>query len=1480
MSDDELPMLDVVAPDGRRVRVSGLGRDATVATLAAAIDAPSLSIDDEPLDPVAPLTTLDGLRTGVAFTSPASSADLLAVRRMTRDPAGPVLRGSTPERGDGPVRIAVVDGPDCSTWRPLGVGRHVVGRAASSAIRLHDPDVERHHALLDVGVDGTVRFVQLVGHVPAHVDGRPASEALVRDGEHEIEIGSSTLRIEPSPRSGDHHDPDGHVHDDDHSGHHLDDHPDDRSGVGGGSISPHVSDPWRRVVWRAPHHRPSFDSPSIPVPSPPGEGARPTATGLIGAAVAAVVAVVVTLATGSTMFLVFGAAGVVAATATWLAGAVSVRRANRRGRETHRVAVERFARALDDLRSIRTAHHGSEHPHLLAAVHAIDGLAGSLWSRRIETDADPTVTLGRGRVRWTPPVDDGERGRPSDATIVALLERAGRLDGVSAPLTIRRGEVVALRGDRRRATGLARSVVVQLAAWYGPVDWRLVVVTRSPCDWTWTDWLPHGGPDGVVLDAADDDRAAAELGALDAGRRTVVVTDDPMSFTSRTGPLRRFLATSGASAIVVVGLDDTVPAVCRRVLSIGSTTASWVGDVPDGDAAERIAVAGLTVASAGRLARRLACLVDPEDADSVDAALPESLTFSRLVGGLPDPEGIARRWSSAGDDPAPRARLGRSGDGVVDVDLVRDGPHGLVAGTTGSGKSELLRSLVLGLAVESSPRDLTFVLVDYKGGSTFDACARLPHTVGVVTDLDDGLAERALVSLGAELHRRERLLRSVGASDLADYRSRPDRDPIARLVVVIDEFAALAAELPDFLAALVGIAQRGRSLGIHLLLATQRPSGVVDDDIRANTNLRLALRLHDRADAVDVVGDPTPAQFPRGRPGRAALRLGPDELVVFQSAWSSGPVVPDAERGVRVRRDHDVVDPDVDDSEIGDAVAGDTVAGDRPDGLDTTEIAAVVDAVVAATELAGLPAAHRPWTDPLPHPLLAADITAVDTDTTRTADAHTDTGDTGTANTDSDDRTTAVGVVDDPEHQCRRPLRWTPADGNLALVGSLGAGTSSTLVALATSICRTAGPADAHLYVVDARGDGGLEALAPIAHCGGVVAVGDDERMHRLFRRLVDEIDRRRSSGGPGGMEGTPSPTSTETPDRRHVVLMIDGWSSLRASLQAVERADLHDAVRRVLADGPAVGVVTVLTDDSTSPSSASLPVGDRWVFHLDDPAIARGLGIRTAPVRAGRPGRLRIASTGLEAQVALGAPGLASLPTHDDDPSGPDPIRVLPARVDGPLRSGSRRSVATDRRIVVGIGGDHLTPDGPAVPAGDPIVVVGAARTGVSTTLEQIAEAWSDATDITDGSGGREVVRVDRRRPLDPDLVARRRERPRPLLVVVDDAHRVDDVDGVLLALARGEHPGATLLVGARADAVRSAYGHWTREAAKARCGIVMSSRGDPDGDVLGVDVPRRPLVPARAGLGWIVDDGPLRLVQVALGRDDAGAGEPTPAS
>jgi DNA segregation ATPase FtsK/SpoIIIE-like protein len=206
-----------------------------------------------------------------------------------------------------------------------------------------------------------------------------------------------------------------------------------------------------------------------------------------------------------------------------------------------------------------------------------------------------------------------------------------------------------------------------------------------------------------------------------------------------------------------------------------------------------------------------------------------------------------------------------------------------------------LQSLVASLAVANRPDAMTFVLVDYKGGAAFRDCVNLPHTVGMVTDLDTHLVERALTSLGAELTHCEHQLADAGAKDLEDYLDyatrRPGLAPIPRLLIVIDEFASMARELPDFVTGLVNVAQRGRSLGIHLILATQRPSGVVSAEIRANTNLRVALRMTDAGESTDVIDARDAAGIPAGHPGRGfRAPSGVETQIALVAANPQGPV--------------------------------------------------------------------------------------------------------------------------------------------------------------------------------------------------------------------------------------------------------------------------------------------------------------------------------------------------------------------------------------------------------------------------------------------------------------------------------------------------------------------------------------------------------------------------------------------------------------
>ena len=427
------------------------------------------------------------------------------------------------------------------------------------------------------------------------------------------------------------------------------------------------------------------------------------------------------------------------------------------------------------------------------------------------------------------------------------------------------------------------------------------------------------------------------------------------------------------------------------------------------------------------------------------------------------------------------ATLGRTSDGPVQVDLCREGPHALVAGTTGSGKSELLQTLIAGLALEHPPERCSFLLVDYKGGAAFAEAAMLPHTVGLVTDLDGQTTARALRSLGAELSRREQLLAAHGAVDIA---SLPDEVALARLVIVVDEFATLAEELPTFVPGLVGIAQRGRSLGVHLVLATQRPSGVVSPEIRANCTLRICLRTTDEADSRDVLGTVEAAHLPVDLPGRAYLRSGSGTPVPFQVARVAGSA--DAARRlgpeVRVRPWPTSGRPAVAESSTGRA----------------TDLTRLCRAVTAHAGALGRPLPHRPWQPPLPGCVGADHLD-------RSAEP-------------LDDSRLAIGLIDRPDIQSRELLVVDLAEGGTLLaVGGPRSGRSTLLRTVLSEAVQRLGPDELHVHVIEAGGGAVVADAAALPHTGTTVRGEDVFRTVRLVDRLGREVAARRAGLPPRG---------------------------------------------------------------------------------------------------------------------------------------------------------------------------------------------------------------------------------------------------------------------------------------------------------------------------------------------------------------------------
>ena len=1350
---------------------------------------------------------------------------------------------SAAERGEMPVITAVwLRGVDAGGRSHLAAGRHFVGRARTASVRCDDSALELHHAVLDVGVDGSVVVSQLAGLHPVLLDGTMiAGPTDVRPGQR-LEVGASVLTF----RAG------GERHA-------------DVAVPQLGSVG-RDTDPWR-VPWvRSPRRRVMFEPSAVAAPRP---AAAPAAAhgGLLPAAIGVVGAAALALLFDQLMFLLFGVMGAVVAFGTWLAQRLGLIRSRRSAAAALEAEMGAFVAMLSEQRDEcrRSLLEGSV--TIDRAIASMTDRSSELWGVRAVDDDAFRVSIGEADGSWQPIVTGlgdtvghstirSSRAWNDSREVIDAVENASRLGTVPVSTSLGAGAIVALVGDAD-AVGVARSMIIQMAASSGPADWRLVVISDRADEWKGLDWLPHlittGCRGGITPNAA----VADLITALDPSdpRHLLVVLAGSQLLSARTSPLRRLLAGPGSVAcLVICATEAEVPAPCTSALVIGQRgSARWIADLRTGSLAEPVHIAGLSPAGAFDAAARVAGLRDPECAHGT-AALPHEVRLSDLLGADigHDPSmfasRIASRWCANGSDPSPSTPIGRAADGVIEIDLRRDGPHALLAGTTGAGKSELLRTLVVGIAARCSPEHVTFVLVDYKGGSTFDACAALPHTVGVVTDLDDRLAGRALRSLEAELRRREVLLRTVGANDLSSYRDTEiDGVPtpsLPRLVVVIDEFASLVVQQPAFISALLAVAQRGRSLGVHLLLATQRPSGVISDDIRANTNLRIALRVQDSADSTDVVGDTAAAYLPRSTPGRAMMRLGADELIDFQTATCTVPARRRVSPSALIVRLVDSVSGPVDSGDPADAPG--VVAGTPGDGSD---LELLVEAIRHAARSSGCAAPHRPWLEPLSAEMGLEALPAAERGGTPGSDSRGDR---------------IVGIVDDPDHQTRRALTWPSRTGHLLLVGSPGSGTTTALAELAATLETGDDTEGADVFVIDANGDQRLDLVRGLSNCAGLVRTHERERLLRVLDHLCNVIDTRRAS-----LE----PSEPGTVRRAETVLMIDGLAALRTELDQAEQWRQLDQLERIVAEGTTAGIRVAISVERPGavPSTILGQIARRWVFHLADPLDAGLLGLPPTAVPALVPGRLFDTAAMAEAQVIRGLPATCG----DGEPDwvghlrrreGLDHLGELAAEIDVATLSAAVAE-GGDVLAPIGMAFDDLRPAVLPIACGEHVLVVGPARSGRTTVLNTIADRWSTAH--ANGWIGNVARRRSSARPgiAHRDVAALVAAMPpgRPVLIVIDDAELVDDPTGVLAARIANRDDNVTVVAAGRGDGLRSSYGHWSAVLRRSRLGLVMAAANELDGDLLGVTLPRRLPIAPRPGLAWLVADGGRRLVQVA---------------
>lgn len=1388
--------------------------EATVADLARAIgqhvapDQPHLLL--VPVDgghpwPADRLVSECGLRTG----------DLLDV--VTAPPAW-LTRASSSARPRAVLRVT--DGPDRGQRLHVRGSSLTLGRGASCTLRLTDPLVSQRHARIVLGTRPTVYDEGSANGTL--VGGERIVTGREIDWGTPIRLGRSTLVVDAGELP---------------------------------SEAPAVS------VFRPPRFGDPLTQEVLEVPAPPTK-TRPSPMPWAMLMLPMIMGVALFARARSAYAVIYMLAWPILGYLGWRQQKRAAQKQFEEDLADWRADVDDFLTAIDEHAVRQRQQLHDDYPDAETLRTRAANRDPYLWARSETRQAFLVTRLGIGTVpaMLRGAITDGG-DRATRREVSEEFRRRDELTDMPVLADLTEHPLVAITGEPAAVDDLVRSMMLRLAFDHSPTDLSVAGCfgrARAGHE-TWLRWLPHaasrlGGEPPVAVGARAATALLDHLVTEDTGRgHTVCFVDEDAGIARRTVEAVAAVAPERGIHLVWLG---------RRASEVPAATSLRI-DLATGEVgkADRQGIAHLetpdavSLDGAWRAARLMTAYVDEAAVLPPSTAIPNVVRLPELSADfedLDDVAAVARRWQQSS---GLRAQIGSGVDGVTTIDLREDGPHGLVAGTTGSGKSELLQSLLCSLALNNPASRMNFLLVDYKGGAAFRECADLPHTVGYITDLTPALVQRALTSIGAEINYREHLLGEYGVKDLVQLeRERPDVAPPS-LLICVDEFAALTAEVPEFVDGMVNIAQRGRSLGMHVLLATQRPQGVVTGNIKANADLRISLRVSSADDSRDVIDSPEAARISRRTPGRAWIRRtghGTAELV--QSAWT-GAREPMAGSEVPV-----LVNPFS-------AVTGVHETGAAPEMRlnPRTDLERCVHTITEAFMLSGAAAPKRPWLPALPSEL-PLDVEALVAGAEGRTSGHV-----------------TLGRIDEPEAQRQPDLTLDfAAIGHLLVHGASGSGKTELLrsAALSASIADTFGSYGVapYVYGIDYAG-GGLAAISGVPTVEAIVTeaqLGRVMRLIRLLRRTMDERAQALAARGCADLDDL----ARQGAALPRVYVLVDNLPALVESLESGGGvAPAHvERLQTVLQNGRRVGIHVIATAPGRTgvPTSLGSTFGRRIVLRMTTNDDYLMLGVPGNVLDADTlPGAGLLGKRHLQVQTTGGAgtPVQAErietinrllLPRTQGRPGAPVP--PMPARLDQaslPAPRGSRVAIGVDADAVAVLEVDLLA---------GPVLVAGRARTGRTGVLDGlealVARGDRPPTVVREADYAATLTAVER--------WLAERSADGWALVMVDDAHLWDAGVGVddarratrdrLLGLLGAHSQSIGLVVTADTAQAKARGGPegLVETARRTRRGFLLTPEW-ADGDALGASVPTKTTEPLTGpGRGVWCDGGTAWVAQV----------------
>ena len=812
--------------------------------------------------------------------------------------------------------------------------------------------------------------------------------------------------------------------------------------------------------------------------------------------------------------------------------------------------------------------------------------------------------LGLGKIPTSYDLKYGQQERSGKKDALeeegyALYSRHKKIPDMPIPANLSHGPVGYI-GPRNLVLEQLQLLVMQLATFhsYHDVQFITILPEEEKEQWSWMRWLPHAklqelNVRGFVYNQRTRDQVLNSLNQILKLRRSqkeeashkestlfhphyvVLVTDEKLILDHII--MEFFTEDPTELGCSLIFVEDVMSSLSENIQTVINIKDRNTGQLVMEEGVLKETDFRLDHFPADydkeRIARTLAPL---NHLQNLKSSIPDSVTFMEMYGAetFEDLQ-VSSRWKKNAPYKSLAVPIGLRGqDDLVQLNLHEKahGPHGLIAGTTGSGKSETIQSYILSLAVNFHPHDVAFLLIDYKGGGMANLFKNLPHLLGTITNLDGVQSMRALASINAEIHRRERLFGEFEVNHINQYQKKfkngEATEPLPHLFIISDEFAELKVNQPDFIKKLVSIARVGRSLGVHLILATQKPSGVVDDQIWSNSRFKIALKVADRSDSNEMLHTPDAAEITQT--GRAYLQVGNNEVYeLFQSAWSGADYQPEKDdMGIE---DHTIYLI----NELGQyEILNEDLSG-LEDADEIKEVPTELDAIVHNIHLLceeqEIPPVPQPWLPPLKERIALEELEEVQP---------------AIAWAQEKSLSILLGMADIPQAQKQEAVSINLAkDGHVLLYGSPGTGKTIFLQSAGMDLARKFSPKDLNMYLMD-FGTNGLAPLSKLPQVADTMSLDQTEKISKFVRIMEKELNRRKkllADYGVGTLELYRQASGQEEPA---IVILLDSYEAFK---EEAYEAELFKLLVRISREGLSIGVHLLMTAGRQSNLRAQL---------------------------------------------------------------------------------------------------------------------------------------------------------------------------------------------------------------------------------------------------------------------------------------------------